>query len=87
MSPWVIVVVACITVGVLYETGKWLINRAISRRIRAYTARRNQLERDLTAHRALHAADIEQQPGDPYSDTRIEAELIFIPQQRTEDHR
>lgn len=86
MSPTVIVLACCFATGVLYQAGKWLINQAISRRIRAYTARRAQLERDMAAYRSLRETAVEQQPGDPYSDTRIAAELLFIPHQtrRTE---
>ncbi|MFE2140243.1 hypothetical protein ACFXA3_00490 [Streptomyces sp. NPDC059456] len=48
---------------------------------------RRQLLADLAAYRALRASGIEQQPGDPYSDDRINAELMFIPHQtrRTEE--
>lgn len=44
---------------------------------------------ELRANRLWHMTPpvIEQQAGDPYSDTRIDAELIFIPQQRTEENR
>lgn len=88
MSPGLTVLVCCIAAGVLYEVGKWLVNRAISRRIRAYQARRNQLERNLTAYRALRTTAIEQQPGDPYSDDRIALEQMFIPtQRRTEEDK
>jgi hypothetical protein len=49
--------------------------------------RRPQLIADLAAYRALHKAGIEQAPGDPYSDDRLELELMFIPRQGTEEHR
>lgn len=37
--------------------------------------------------RAARTPAVEQEPGDPYSDDRIQLELMFIPRQRTEDHR
>ncbi|WP_411102496.1 hypothetical protein [Streptomyces sp. cmx-4-9] len=51
--------------------------------------RRPQLIADLAAYRALRKAGIEQEPGDPYSDDRIAAELVFIPHQtrRTEEDK
>lgn len=48
-----------------------------------------QVRADVAQHRAWRHTQpaIETEPGDPYSDDRIAAELIYIPRQRTEDHR
>ncbi|MFK0222160.1 hypothetical protein ACIQWN_28720 [Streptomyces vinaceus] len=42
---------------------------------------------DVAAWRRRREPAIETEAGDPYSDDRIELERMFIPQQRTEDHR
>lgn len=53
------------------------------------TRTEDDVRADVTAWRNRRNAGpaIETEAGDPYSDDRITAELIFIPQQRTEDHR
>lgn len=53
------------------------------------TRSEDDVHADVTTWRARRNAQpaVETEPGDPYSDDRIEAELIYIPQQRTEDHR
>lgn len=63
--------------GYLLLTG-WAV-RAICRRLPGHRARRRtQLARDLAAYRLwlLNPPRIETTPGDPYSDLRIQAELI-----------
>jgi hypothetical protein len=78
------VTVICVAVIAAYRTLCWLLDR----HVRKLRARRTQLERDLARYKAWrHTAAVEQQPGDPYSDDRINAELCFIPHQtrRTEE--
>jgi HAMP domain-containing protein len=53
---------------------RWILRRQAERRAR----RRARLFRDVAAYRAWRLAPprIDTTPGDPYSDLRIEAELI-----------
>jgi hypothetical protein len=51
------------------------------------TPPKRQLHADLAAYQALRDSGIEQEPGDPYSDDRINAELLFIPHQTHQTHQ
>lgn len=56
------------------------------RQVAELRRRETQVRRDVARFRAgrLTPPAVEQQPGDPYSDDRIDAELLFIPAQRKE---
>lgn len=54
---------------------------------RTSTQVREDVDRFRARRQTAPVPAIETEPGDPYSDDRIAAELIYIPQQRTEDHR
>lgn len=78
------VTVICVAVIAAYRYLCWLLDRHIRRRTEHLRGRRDQLELDLARFKAgrLTPAAVEQQPGDPYSDDRIELERMFIPAQR-----
>ncbi|MGW7329696.1 hypothetical protein ACWGIU_14100 [Streptomyces sp. NPDC054840] len=80
-----------IAVGLLliatYGWDAWHKRYGRFQRTARQAARTRQVAADVAKVRAARTAAVETQPGDPYSDDRIAAELIFIPQQRTEDHR
>jgi hypothetical protein len=85
---------ACIAVAVgllVIATRGWDLwhKRRTRRRFQQAARTRGRVAADVAAWRALRDAEpaIDTEPGDPYSDDRITAELIFIPHQRTEDHR
>ncbi|MEV6580206.1 hypothetical protein AB0M92_18810 [Streptomyces sp. NPDC051582] len=51
------------------------------------TRSEDDVRADVSSWRQRREPAIETEAGDPYSDDRITAELIFIPQQRTEESR
>lgn len=75
-----------LAIVVFVFTAAWVIRRLTrdddTQQPATRVSPRQQFLADLAAYRALRDNGIEQQPGDPYSDTRIEAELLFIPTQR-----